>query len=101
MEQNQFVKGGGWIKHQSVGRPRTRLFAILSLIWLIPSSLLVASLIQGGWPASFSDPKWFCVLLLIPELIFIVLAIGYAVVEKPKTITIHHPNPDHDIRKLY
>jgi hypothetical protein len=42
-----------------------------------------------------------CLLLPIPEPIFIVLAIAYMFVEKPTVITQHLPNPDYDIRKLY
>ncbi|HEY1661991.1 MAG TPA: hypothetical protein VGI03_06190 [Verrucomicrobiae bacterium] len=101
MKPSQFVANGGWIKRQSVGRLRMRFFGILSLLWLVPSALFVHELIQTGWPSLSLDQKWECVLLPIPEPIFIVLAIVYAFVEKPKTITSHLPNPDHDIRKLY
>lgn len=101
MKPTYFVEGGGWVKREAMGRPMTRFFAILSLVWLVPSVLFVLALIKTGWPASFSDPKWLCILLPIPEPIFIVSAIVLAVLEKPKAITSHLPNPDYDVRKLY
>jgi len=40
-------------------------------------------------------------LLVIPQLVFIVLAIVFALNEPPRTMTKRLPNPDYDIRKLY
>ena len=101
MKPNHFVEGGGWTKHQSVGRPKTRLFAMLSLLWLVPSVLAVLAFYKFDWHTSFSDGEWMGVLIPLPEPVFIILTIVYAFVEKPKSITSHLPNPDYDIRNLY
>ena len=92
---DQFVAGGG---RQFAGRPMTRLFAILSLFgfgFLIAASV---ALYRAGWPPDlFSGQFWLCVLLMVPEPVFIVLTVRFAFTEKS------HPRPTdaHDIRKLY
>jgi hypothetical protein len=45
--------------------------------------------------------EWLCILLILPEPVFIVLAITFALTEQPRSLTEQVPNPDHDLRKLY
>ena len=85
--QSDIVEGGGWITRQTLGRPRARLFGFLSIIWLCVS--ICASL------------PWLCSVLLVPQPVFVVLAVVFLRTEQPRTITEEHPNPDHDMRKLY
>jgi hypothetical protein len=101
MKSSDIVHGGGWVKCQFVGRPKTRLFVFLSLIWLGVSICASAPFWLDSWPPSFSGVEWLCLLLMLPEPVFIVLAIVFALTEQPKSITEHIPNPDYDIRKLY
>jgi hypothetical protein len=76
----------------------TRLFTILSFIGFGFLIVGLNALYKAGWPpALFSGPFWFCVLLIAAELVFIVLAIKFALTEK----TIEQPPHDHDPRKLY
>jgi hypothetical protein len=99
--RNQIVDGGGWVKSQSGGKPKTRLFAVLSVIWLGVCVSASAPFWLDDWPPSFSKAEWLCLLLMLPEPIFIVMAVKFALTEKPRNITTIIPNPDYDIRKLY
>jgi hypothetical protein len=77
------------------------LFAILSLVWLGVSVAASAPFWQDKWPPAFSGAEWLCILLMLPEPVFIILAIRFALTEQPRSITEHLPNPHHDLRKLY
>jgi hypothetical protein len=92
---DHFVAGGG---RRYAGRPMTRLFAILAFIGL--GSLISASvaLYCAGWPPElFSGQFWLCILLIIQEPVFIVLAVKFALTEKPN----ERPPHDNNLRKLY
>jgi len=96
----EIVHGGGWVVRQSVGRPKTRLFLILSLAWLVVS--VPASFpFLDGWPQSFSEIEFIALLLIAPHPIFIIMAFSYCRTERPRVIEQHLPNPDYDPRKLY
>ena len=100
--KSQIVAGGGWIKCQHVGKPKTRLFTVLSVVWLAVS--LGASLplwLTVRFPQSFSGFDWLCILLLLPQPVLIVLAVVFALKEKPSVLVYHEPIMDHDVRKLY
>jgi hypothetical protein len=101
MKTSGIVHGGGWIQRQSVGRPKARLFTMLSVIWVAVSLTGSLPFWLDSWPPSFSALEWFGILLMIPYLAFIVLAVVFALTEPPRSITEHVPNPDHDLRKLY
>ncbi len=89
------IAGGG---RKFGGRPLTWLFSLLSFFgfstafvsweFLYPSDS--ESSISSGW-------LWLCSLLSLLELVFIVLAIRFAIVEKP---TGNSGEP-YDPRKLY
>ena len=95
---DHFVEGGG---HRYGGRPMTRLFAILSLVGLfclITGLLLLYALCKTGHSLSlFSGSLWLCILLIVPEPVFIFLAIRFALTEKPR----EYPTKDYDPRNLY
>ncbi len=95
------VQGGGWIEHNSVGKPKARLFTMLSAVWVAVSLIASIPFWLDNWPPSFSDMEWLGILLMIPQLIFIVLAVVFALTEPPRGIKTRIPNPRHDIRKLY
>ena len=101
MNTNDIVAGGGWIQHQSVGRPRTRLFFLLSLIWLGVALVGSVPFWQNAWPPSFSGAEWGGLALMLPEPVFIVLAIKFALTEPQQTTVARRPNPAYDPRKLY
>jgi len=92
---DHFVAGGGW---RYAGKPMTRLFSFLSLFGL---GFLIAGLVTlyyGGWPPDlFSGQFWLCVLLVVSEPVFILLAVRFAHTEKPNP----RPTEAYDIRKLY
>jgi hypothetical protein len=96
----EIVYRGGWIVRQIVGRPKARLFGFLSIIWLLVS--VAASFgLRAQWPPSFSGLNLLCAVLLAFQLVFIVLAVVFWLVEQPRTIIEQHPNPDYDPRNLY
>jgi hypothetical protein len=55
----------------------------------------------GGWSQSFGWLEWLCSVLLVPQPVFVVLAVVFLLTEQPRTIIEQHPNPDCDLRKLY
>jgi hypothetical protein len=96
----QIVSGGGWFTRQTVGRPRARFFGFLSVIWL-GVSCCVSFPFWNGWPKSFGWLEWLCSALLVPQLVFVVLAVLFRLREQPRTIITQDSNPDYDVRKLY
>jgi len=96
----QIVDGGGWLTRQAIGRPRARFFGLLSFIWL-GVSVGASFPFWDGWPPSFGWLEWLCGALLVPQPVFVVLAVVFLLTERPRTIIKNRPNPDYDIRKLY
>src|SRR5256885_6572566 len=76
---------GSWTVRQTVRRPKTRFFALLSCLWLLVS--VGASFpFWHGWPESFSDLEWFCGLLVVLEPVFVILAVVLSFTERPRII---------------
>jgi hypothetical protein len=96
----KFVEGGGWVKRQTIGRPKTRFFGFLSIIWL-GVSICGSFPFWNGWPQSFGYLEWLCVALFALLPVFAGFALVFWLTEPPRAITELHPNPDYDIRKLY
>ena len=96
----QIVDGGGWLTRQTMGRPRARLFGLVSFIWLWVS-VCASFPFWDGWPHSFGRLEWLCSALLGPQPVFVVLAVVFLLTEQPRTITKRRPNPEYDLRKLY
>ena len=97
---SRIVHGGGWIAQTYIGRPKARLFGFISIVWLAVS--FCGSIpFWGGWPQSFGAFEWLGGLLLVPQPVFITLALVFRFIEEPRSVTEFHSNPDHDFRKLY
>ncbi len=93
-----FVAGGGWVIRRAVGRRKARFFAVLALVW---SPVCVsAGVIVGSAELSLLSQR-ACIVLLALELVFIAIAVGFAVIEKPREIAKYVPNPDCDKHNLY
>jgi len=97
---SHFVANGGWVTRQTMGRPQARFFGSLSLICSI-ISICASFPFLDNWPESFGYLEWLCALLLVPQVVFVVIALVFFVREEPRMIVEQHPNPDYDIRKLY
>jgi hypothetical protein len=93
------VHQGLWIKLLSSRRPKTTLFAVLSLVWFGVCAAASGPFWFDSWPPSFSRGEWLCLSIMLPEPIFIFLTIKNALTEQPKTSPL--ANPRHDLRKLY
>lgn len=87
------IHGGGWTAREIVGRPKTRFCGFLSVIWLfvfLPALILLWALWSS--PVSPDWATWLCVILLIPEPLFLLFAFFFRLFEKPRTITVPgHP----------
>jgi len=97
---SEIVHGGGWIVRTIVGRPKTRLFLLLSVSWLVVS-VSASFPFLDGWPESFSEVEVLAILLLAPHPVFIILAIFFLCTERPRITQEHRPNRDIDLKKLY
>ena len=81
-----------------MGKPMTRLFAVLSLVDLGCLGVASVALYRAGWPPDMlSGSFWLWLALAVSELVFLVLAMNYALTEKPNP----RPTEPYDIRKLY
>ena len=96
----EIVHGGGWIVRPIVARPKTRVFLLLSVTWLVVSAPASFPFLDG-WPKSFSEVEWLAILLITPHPIFIILAIFFWRTERTCIIEEDLPNPDWDPNKLY
>ena len=65
------------------------------------SRRLVKLGLRDRWPQNFTALDWVCGLLVVPEPVFILLAIAFGLAERPQAISEYRPNPDCDPRKLY
>ena len=77
-----------------------RLFVFVSVLWFA-LSICASFPFWDGWPESFGYQEWVSVALLVPQPVFVFLALAFLRTEPARTITEHEPNPDYDIRKLY
>jgi hypothetical protein len=76
---------GSWTVRETVRRPKTRFFSLLSCLWLFVS--IGASFpFWHGWPGSFSEMEWLCGLIIGLELVFVVAAVIFWFTEPPRTI---------------
>ncbi len=95
-----FVHGGGWVTHETVGRPKARFFLFLSVVWLVVS-ICAGILVCSGSVELFPFYWWACIFLLALQVLFILFAVTFAIIEKPRIIVQHLPNPDYDAHNLY
>ena len=97
----QSAKPKGWICRRTVCRPNTRRYVTLSLTYLFVSLPTAIELLDSGtirflpWAGLFG---WFLILF---EAGMIVLTVCSALTEKPRTLTLRYPDPNHDLTELY
>jgi hypothetical protein len=103
---------GGWVKRKFYGRPRTRLFTLLSLFWIAVSApaVFIAFSDTRRWvqATSLSEKlravafeQWIGLLLIVLHLLFVTLAIRFHFTEEPREEVFLEGNPDRDPHKLY
>jgi hypothetical protein len=94
------AKRKGWIRRTVVIRPKTRLFAVLSVAWCLvsftPATLLFSH--QIAWTSTIGIVSW---LFILPSPVFILLAFVFGLTEHPKTMKQTIPDPNYDLRDLY
>jgi hypothetical protein len=96
----KIVEGGGWVVTQTVGRPKLRIFLWLSLIWLFVS-LGASACFGDAWPRTSSGWDWLALLCILPEPVFVALAVWFWFAEQSRVVTELEPNPNYDPRNLY
>ena len=79
----------------------TRLFTMLSVVWLAVSVIASIPFWLDSWPPPLSSLEWLCIFIMLPEPVLIALAVIFAFKEQPRGITEEISNPDYDLRKLY
>jgi len=106
------VHGGGLVEAEPrLGRPKARLYAIISLLWILPSagaSFILAAgfrhwsqadgFVEGLRAVAFE--QWIALVILLAHLVFIGLACFYRRTEPLREEAGWEPNPDQDLRKL-
>ena len=103
---------GGVVKRQLLGRPRTRLFTLLSLLWIVVSlpALFIVFAGIGRWNQATSWPEklrsvafeqWIGLFLILLHLVFVTLATHFHFREAPREEVFLDDNPDHDPQNLY
>ena len=95
-----FVHGGGWVTHETVGRPKARFFLFLSVVWLVVS-VSAGILVYSGSVELFPFHRWACIFLVALQVLFILLAVIFAFTEKPRIFVQRLPNPESDAHNLY
>jgi len=89
-----------WICRRTVCRLNTRCYATLSLVCLFSSRCAIELLASGG--TKFLPGAGFvCWLLVLFNATMIVLSVLSALTEKPRTMTLRYPDPNHDLTELY
>jgi hypothetical protein len=98
-----FIKGGGWINRSFTGRPKTRVFWVLTAGWLLVTIPAIKPLwleLDSGFSIMVSE-WWFCLLFISPHPVFLGFALWFNLTEKPRTITESIRDPNYDPRNLY
>lgn len=93
-----FINGGGWIVHETIGRPKARFFASVSVVWCLVCAFAGMLLCLSELSLFY---HWMCICLVAMEPLFIVLAVVFAFIEKPRILLEYLANPDHDAHNLY
>lgn len=76
----------GWMAPETTARPKARFFTFLSVIWA-GVALIGGLLLSPGEPASgSSELSYIAWLMLVPEPIFVGLAIYFRLVERPRKV---------------
>ena len=94
-DETQIVAGGGWSTRQVRQRPKARFCVFLSVVWLI---VVVGSLAfwneAAGW-------HWLRIVAVIPEPVFLALALVFWMAEEPRLVTERRSKPGFDPSILY
>ena len=106
------VAGGGWVEGEThYGRPKMRLCAIASVIWVFPTigaAWIVAPDVQHWFSAesvlgglrAVAFEQWIALVILAAHPVFAGLAWHYHRTEPLREEKGWEPNPDDDLRKL-
>ncbi len=80
---------GSWTVREVVRRPKARFFTLLACLWFIVAAGASFPFWQG-WPESFSGLEFFCVLLLLLEVVFAGAAIYFRFTEPRRIVKEQH-----------
>ena len=89
----RIIEGGGWTQRQFLGKPKARLLTFLAGAWLVVA-FMAALPFWNGFPEALSGWGWLNVLLIIPEPVFIGLAVVFWITEERRLITQWHRTDD-------
>ncbi len=76
----------GWMARETLGRPRARFCGFLAVIWATVSIIAALLLWQGLDTPELAEIRRLAWLLLLPEPVFIGLAVFFRLTEAPRAI---------------
>ena len=91
---------GSWTVRQTIRRPKTRFFTLLSCLWLL-ASVGASFPFWHGWPESFSALESFCGFVIVFEPVFIALAVAFWFTEPPFIIQEQYRDLDGELLKFH
>jgi len=80
------IESGGWTQRQYMGKPKARLFSFMAGAWLAVT-FFASLLFWNGFPGASTEWSWLYALLIVPEPIFVGLAVVFWITEEPRMIT--------------
>src|SRR5213083_8433 len=98
--RRQSARPTGWISRRTVCRLNTRRYAVLSFVCFI-GSLPAIKLLSSGTTKFLPWAGFVCWFLILFDAAMIVLTVGSALTEKPRTMTLRYPDPNFDLTELY
>jgi hypothetical protein len=78
----------GWMARDVLGRPRMRCFTFLAVLWAAVAFIGVWLLSQGEIAAHDSGIRRLAWLILLPEPVFVGLAVFFRLTERPRRIPV-------------
>ena len=98
---SRFVCEGGSVVRRRFGRPKLRIFATLGIGWSAVSAVPIWGIFSTPAGAEFWWIKLACSAFVLPQPIFIGLALLFLFIERPREWTESVDDPNYDPRNVY
>ncbi len=79
----------GWMGPETMGRPKARFCVFLAVFWFALALIAALSIWQAPGGTEFSEIQHLAWCVLIPEPVFVLLAVYFAITEKPRKMRGH------------
>ncbi len=78
----------GWTPRETMARPKARFFTFLAIVWAAVALIGGLLLWPGQSAGESSELRRVAWLVLLPEPIFIALAVWFRFVERPRRVRV-------------